>query len=825
MHYSIFALMNKKYLFIALFSFLSLFCYAQTATIYGYISQEGENSKPIKDVNIYIENWQQGTTTDKNGYYKLTIPANKEVTIEFSHTSYLEKLITTTLKKGESIEYSFSLGEKRQEIGVVEVIGTQSRSENIVMLDSKKSSPLTSITGIETHLKIEAGVYSTSELSSQYNVRGGNFDENAVYVNNVPIYKPLLISAGKQEGLSFINPHLVESISFSAGGYEAQYGDKMSSVLDITYKKPTTQTVQADISFMGGALSYGSTSKNKKFTHNSSFRYKNTTLLLNGLAFTYKGKNRTIFNSLQDSGKYVPRFLDFQSYLTYDLNKNTNVEAILYASGNTYKFYPVLKETVLATEKEIYTLPIYFEGSESDQFNAYVGALSLTHNLSDSSKFTITYSYSINQEKETYDILGQYRLNDLKQLDEVVGNTDSLFRSATGSYFTHARNTLTGHFHNLSLNGKLVTPKNIVINYGLGMRNEKFTYSVYEWMYVDSAGYSIPYSEDDIQFRNFLKGDISHSYTQWYAYAQAKKSHKLGNGILTSKAGIRLTFRPINNELNTQPRIKISYRPNRKKFIVFHFATGIYYQTPFFKEMVSPEITLYKDIQSQYSIHILTGSDIDLTIWNRPFKFVSAAYYKNMDIIPYNIDNVKIEYLPHLRARAYATGIDLKLNGEFIKDTESWISLSVMQTKENVEGDTLRNGEPAGWIRRPTDQRVNVGLFFQDYLPMNDSYKVNLTLMFGSKLPTGIPSNQRVYKDEFPIPEYRRVDMGMSKVFIDDKNRKGIKYLSLGAEIFNLLNITNVISYLWIQDIEGRYRALPNNLTSRTINLKLSAKI
>jgi len=819
--------MIKKILFFTVLFFLAVVCFSQTAIISGYItfkdSTNSNKAKPIDGANITILDSNTGTSTDKDGFYKLVVPANKDIIIEISHATYLGGTFTLNLKEGENFEYNTSLVEKTQEIETVVVFGTVKREEGIIELDPKKSDKiaLTSITGMEASLKVEAGVYAKSEFSSQYNVRGGNFDENAVFVNNIPIYKPLLINSGKQEGLSFINPHLVESISFSAGGYEAMYGDKMSSVLDITYKKPTKRTIVADASFMGANLTYGGVSKDKKFTHISGFRYKNTSLLLNGL----RARDIEIFNSLQDSGTYIPSFKDFQSYITYQATEKTSIEAIAYASGNKYEFYPVVKYSILASQDEIFELPIYFEGGELDNFNTYVGSLSLIHQHSDSARYSATYSFSVNEEHERYDILGEYWLNDLKQLDEKAGETDSLYQSSIGRYLQHARNDLLGQYHNISFSGKLVKRRNI-INYGIGGRYEIFSYSIHKWMYVDSAQYNIPYAENTITIKDFHKREINHSYAQFFAYVQNRYKMKLGNGILNINSGLRVNYRPINNEFLVSPRLKFSYRPNTNRFLVFNLSTGLYNQTPFFKEMVTSDFQLYKNIKSQKSIHVVAGSDIDLTLWGRPFKFVSALYYKHLlDIIPYNINNVRIEYLPELDAHGYATGIDLKLNGEFIEDTESWISFSLMQTREDVVGDTLKNGKEAGWIRRPSDQRVNIGLFFQDYLPMDDSYKVNLTFMFGTNLPTGPPSNQRVYKDINIIPDYKRVDMGVAKIFIDDENRKGIKYLSVGAEIFNLLNIPNVISYLWIQDIEGRYRALPNNLSFRSINLKVSAKI
>jgi hypothetical protein len=653
-----------------------------------------------------------------------------------------------------------------------------------------KGNPSTTGNAVEELIQQQAGVSSHNELSSQYNVRGGSFDENSVYINQVEVYRPLLISSGQQEGLSVINPNMVEKVGFSTGGFDAKYGDKMSSVLDISYRRLKGFEANAIASLLGasGFLGYG----NSKFSMSHGLRYKT---------------NKYLLSSLETTGEYNPKFIDYQTYISYIPNSKWSIDFIGNISDNHYNFKPESRETSFGTMADIKQFKVYFDGEEKDRFTTLFGALGIARNIKDSTSIKFITSAFHTKESETYDIAGQYWLDDT-QTQESLG---------IGTYMEHARNYLTADVVSFKLIGRHQTRRHN-IEAGISLKLEKIKEQSREYEMRDSSGYSIPHSADrlDMIYTLSAKNDINSNRIE--AFIQDTYRWNKGNNYYTLNYGVRLANWSFNKETTVSPRASLAIIPAFNNDITFRIATGLYYQAPFYKEMrdtitVNGMTTavLNDHIKSQQSLHFIAAADYRFKMLNRPFKFTAEAYYKAMsNLIPYNVQNMKITYYGDNVSKGYATGIDLKLYGEFVPGTDSWLTLSLMSTRQKYNNE---------WIPMPTDQRWAVNLHFTDYFPGTERWKMTLRLAFADGLPFGAP-HRGLEQQQFRAPAYKRADIGMSYCAL--KNTKGIKGLWLGIDCLNLFGISNVNSYYWVTDVTNIQWGVPNFLTGRQINTKIS---
>ena len=769
-----------------------------------------ETGKPLELANISLKNSSIGTISNRDGSYLLRIPAKKTIIIVYSMIGYqtVEKSIKAL--EEQKMELNISIKQIDQEIDEIQVTQLRRTKTNISRIDAKYMNSMTDAAtgGVEALIKTLPGVSTNNELSSQYSVRGGNFDENLVYVNDIEIYRPMLTRSGQQEGMSSINSDMVSSIDFSAGGFDAKYGDKMSSVLDIKYRKPTEFAASATASFLGGSLHLEDLSKNGKFSHISGIRYKT---------------NRYLLGSLDDKGEYNPSFIDFQTYLTYKFNKSFDVSFLGNLAKNQYNFLPQSRETTFGTISQQYGAKIYFEGQEADQFVTTTGALVANYHPGEKLNLKFIASAFQSKEAEAYDIDGQYYLNELEQNTQ-TGTPDSSLNIGVAEFLNHARNYLDVSVYSLEHKGAFNSEHHL-LNWGVKAQIEKINDRMNEWTMRDSTGYAIPYHSDKIELYSSTNMKYSMNSTRLMAFMQDTYQIPVGKGALYATAGIRTQYWTYSSEFLLSPRATLRYYPEWNSNFVFHLSGGIYDQPAFYKELKDRNGIIYPETKAQRSAQVVFGADYIFRAWDRPFKFTSEMYYKFMsNLVPYQIDNVRIRYLPDQKAKGYATGLDMKVNGEFVSGIESWASLSVMKTEEDI----LNDGH--GYIPRPTDQRFNFSVFFQDYFPGNPTWKMHLTAFYGSRLPTGPPNSQR-YQDVFRIPPYRRIDLGFSKILISQDHKKfrnktvnSIKDMWLSMEVFNLLGINNTISYLWVANNTGDMFGVPNYLTKRKLNLKLTVK-
>ncbi|MDP4267624.1 MAG: carboxypeptidase-like regulatory domain-containing protein [Bacteroidota bacterium] len=845
-----FYLNNIKGLFLILFLiFLCGNMYSQNAVVYGQIL--GDKNKPLEFASIKLLDLAVGTRTDNKGNYELTVPANKDITVVISYFNYLEQKFNLNLKENQRYNINTSLKINVVKIPEVSITDKQDAQISFTKLDPKTISSIPSATGgVEAIIKTMPGVASNNELSSQYSVRGGNYDENLVYVNDIEIYRPLLVRAGQQEGLSFVNSDMVSSIQFSAGGFDAKYGDKMSSVLDIQYKKPKEFSGSVSASLLGYTAEVEGVIKDK-WTYMVGYRQKS---------------NSYVLKSLDTQGDYKPSFTDVQSIITYEPDNKWEFSFLGNYANNKYDFIPQTQETEFGTLNQALKLKIYFDGQEVDKFNTYMGAISATYKKTDKLKLKFIASAFRSNEQEAFDIQGEYYLSTLETDYSKSTFGKEVQNMGVGAFLNHARNYLTADVFSLEHKGYYFGNKNNLI-WGVKLQEEHITDKLNEWKMIDSAGYSLPYITDSIGFTNpvvqpyynlnmqdYVNTNINLITYKSSCFIQDNLNFEGVNSTKTISAGIRAIYNNLNNELDLSPRIIFSLKPHWEKLITFKAATGIYYQPPFYRELRDFDGTINKNQESQKSIHFVLGSDYDFKAWNRPFKFTSEIYYKKLEsLIPYIVDNVRIRYYAYEKSHGYSTGVDFKINGEFVKGIESWASLTIMKTMEDVEGDyfyKFYNKEKEliipgytadkvatdsvkiqpGYIPRPTDQRINFSLFFQDYLPKHPTYKMHLNLVFGSELPFGAPASPK-YADTLRMPYYFRVDIGFSKQILGENIKlsqkkcfKFIKSLWASMEVFNLLDRRNTLSYTWIMDVTGRQYAIPNYLTSRQLNVRLIAK-
>lgn len=845
---------------VSIFFFLISFgLQAQKATLKGKVLTDGGDA--IEAVSISIPGYPGGTSSDQKGNFNIKVPADSSVSIYFSYIGFYTERLTIFIKKGESRKVEVKLRRKTETFREFVIEDKETRRSTLTRLDPKVANKLPSASGnFEAILFTLPGVTSNNELSSSYSVRGGNFDENLIYVNDVLVYRPFLVRSGQQEGLSFINSDMVSSIQFSAGGFEARYGDRMSSVLDIKYKKSRGFGGSFSASLLGGSIHLEDASKNYRFTQIHGLRYRS---------------NQYILGSLDTQGDYQPSFLDYQTYLSYDLSDAWEISFLGNISRNRYLFVPETRETDFGTVNEALRLTVFFQGQEIDEYQTAMGAFTANYHRPNGLELKFISSNYISDEVETFDIEGAYRLDELERDLSSQEFGDVKFNRGVGGFIDHARNYLNAVVNTLEHKGKF-KKQNELFQWGLKYQMDDIFDELNEWYYVDSAGFSSPQGQgvtgftflpedslqlnpipvsprDEIQLEEVIKATNRVVSNRAMTYFQWDKVIEFDSAELAFTAGARLNYWDLNQQLLFSPRVTMSFIPNWKKDVLFRASWGYYHQPPFYREMRNLFGEVNRNIRAQTSIHYVLGTDINLRLWKRPFKFTGEVYYKELkNLIPYEIDNVRLRYYAENISEGYARGIDLKLNGEFVKGVESWVSMSVMDTKEdilnddyfdyfNAEGEKIVPGftfdqvatdstlVSPGFIPRPTDQRVNFALFFQDYLPKFPSYKMSLNLVFGSGLPFGPPSYNR-YQDTLRIPAYRRVDIGFSKSLLkqdrERKNKGPFRHFNdmwIAAEVFNILQINNTISYLWVRDVSDRQYAIPNYLTSRRINLRLVA--
>ena len=734
----------------------------------------------------------QGKVTMSNlkGEFNIGLNTADSVEVKFTMVGYgVRKRVFRRPKGKMTVQIVMHPAATLNEITVTQRRRQTSQLEQLNTKDLKES-PSTTGNAVEELIQQQAGVSSHNELSSQYNVRGGSFDENSVYINQVEVYRPLLISSGQQEGLSVINPNMVEKVGFSTGGFEAKYGDKMSSVLDITYRRIKGFEADATASLLGasGYIGYG----NNKFSMSHGLRYKTSKYLL---------------GSLETTGEYNPKFIDYQTYISYKPNKRWNIDFIGNISDNHYNFKPESRETSFGTMADVKQFKVYFDGEEKDRFTTLFGALGITHYIKDSTSIKFLTSAFHTKESETYDIAGQYWLDDT-QTQESLG---------IGTYMEHARNYLTADVVSFKLIGRHQTRRHN-IEAGISLKLENIKEQAREYEMRDSSGYSIPHSADRLDMIYTLSAKNNISSNRIEAYIQDTYRWNKGNNYYTLNYGVRLTNWSFNKETTVSPRASLAIVPAFNNDVTIRLAAGLYYQAPFYKEMRDTTTVngittavLNDHIKSQQSIHFIAAADYRFKMLNRPFKFTAEAYYKAMsNLIPYNVQNMKITYYGENVSKGYAAGIDLKLYGEFVPGTDSWLTFSLMSTRQKYNNE---------WVPMPTDQRWAINLHFTDYFPGTERWKMTLRLAFADGLPFGAP-HRGLEHQQFRASAYKRADIGMSYCAL--KNTKGIKGIWLGIDCLNLFGISNVNSYYWVTDVTNTQWAVPNYLTTRQINTKIT---
>lgn len=770
---------------------------AQTFTLQGRVTDE--NNEPIEFASVSCLKQGKMTMTSLKGEYSMQLHSADSVVIKFSMIGYKAKTRILRRPRGKQT-LQIVLHSDENQLGEVTITGKKIETGQMedISKDHLKSLPSASGNAVEELIQSQAGVSTHSELSSQYNVRGGSFDENSVYIDNVEIYRPFLVRSGQQEGISVINPDMVEKISFSTGGYEARYGDKMSSALNIKYRKPKKFEATASASMLGASAFIGVS--NKKVSWSNGFRYKTTKHLL---------------GSMDTKGEYRPTFIDYQTYLTYTPNKRWEIKLLGNISDNHYNFTPEDRETKFGTMENVKAFQVYFDGQEKDVFRTFFGAVGITRNFGEKTSLSLIASAFNTREQEKYDIQGQYWLT----------QTETSENLGVGTYFQHARNYLKAHVESAKLLFKTKYKKHDIEG-AFTFKKEKITENSVEYEMRDSSNYSIPHTGKDLYMiysmraKNVLDANRIEAYVQ-DAFRFTSNNEKT---LYTLNYGVRLSHWSYTKETIVSPRVSLGIIPAFNENITMRFATGLYYQAPFFKELRDTTTqngityaSLNSKAKSQRSIHFIAGFDYRFRMNNRSFKFTAEAYYKALgNLVPYSVNNVKVVYYGSNESSGHAAGIDLKLYGEFVPGTDSWLSLSLMNTSMKLNGKS---------IPLPTDQRYAINMFFTDYFPGTDRWKMSLKLALADGLPFSAP-HQELESNVFRAPAYKRADIGLSYRLLNNegKQRKHIQLRNvwLGAECLNLFGINNVNSYYWITDVTGGQYAVPNYLTGRQINFRVT---
>ncbi len=828
----------RKY-FTVWFCLISLSLFAQKkATVSGIVLNEDD--KPLPNVSIQLLNNSKGITSNDSGFFSISLSSGKPLALVFSYTGYKKVQKNFFLNAGEDEKITVKMERFIEELHNVTVTDNKDREQSgLINVDPTRAlvnpSPLSNI---ESLIKVFVG--SNNELTSQYSVRGGSYDENLIYVNDFEVFRPYLVQSGQQEGLSFINPELTSGVKFYNGGYQAKYGDKMSSVLDITYKKPTTFGGSAYVGLLEQGLHLEGAANKNKVTYLFGVRNRS---------------NRNLLSSQETKGNYIPSSSDIQGLLTWQLSHKWQLEAMGNFSTTKFTLFPEESKLTASVFSPLYSqnvgADINFSGEEKDAYNTNFVGLTATNQINKKLRLKWMLSYFEDNEKENKDITGAYIFGD-RDIDPNSASFGNITNPlGKGVYQNFSRNTLNIQVYNAQHKGYLPVGKHY-LQWGNSIEQQRINDYQNEWQYNDSAGYSLPYNGNgNLLLSDVAKNNANFSITRFSGYVQDNIQFK-DSSDFTLQAGVRYNYNTLNNEFLLSPRLGFSFKPkNWVKDVVVKGSAGIYDQPPFYREMKRYDGSLNKDLKAQKSWQATAGFDYNLKLFDRPARFTTEAYYKSMwDVDPYDIDNVRIRYYGNNNAKAYAYGIEGRLFGEVVKDAESWISLGIMQAKENIGNNfytTYYNAShqiitsttadkvvtdssinPVGWLRRPTDRLITFGMFFQDYLSTNKNIKVYLNTLYGSNLPYNIPGSIR-YRNSLTIPSYIRVDIGFSALLLDAQKQrrshspfKEFKSIWASLEVFNLIDRPNTISYLLIKDYQNNTFALPNRLTPRLVNFKIA---
>ena len=820
-------------LVLALF-FLTASAQKKIAFVSGQVIDENEN--PLAKVSVVVLGKTTGIVTNDSGFFRIKVTAAKSIALVFSNIGYAETQKNFYLSDNEEERITVRLQRDGKTLKTVVVTNDRERKElGLTKINPKNAIVLPSTTGgIEGLIKILVG--SNNELTSQYNVRGGNYDENLIYLNDFEIFRPYLVRSGQQEGLSFINPELARNVNFYNGGFQAKYGDKISSVLDIQYKKPKTFGGSAYISLLEQGMHLEGSAKKEKLTYLVGVRNKS---------------NRNLLSSQQTQGSYIPSSTDIQGYLTYKLNEKWQVEILGNFSATKFTLIPQSAQKTTSVFSPLFTanlgLDIFFNGQEKDGYNTSLIGLTAVHQPNKKVQIKWMLSHFENKENENFDIGSTYLFGD-RNFDNTSSTYGQIINPlGAGFYQNYGRNKLNISVWNAGIKGSIEKGKHF-IQFGNSIEQTKITDKLFEWEYQDSAGYSLPVTTNNLS--SFLNSSANLTIQKYSGYVQDNINFINSKRDISLQGGVRYNYNSLNKELLISPRAQVSVKPSWKKDMVFKLAAGIYDQPPFYRELRRYDGSLNKGIKSQKSYQVVAGMDYNFISGERPFRITAEAYYKNLqDVIPYDIDNVRIRYSGENNAKAYAYGVETRLYGELVKDAESWLSIGLMRSKENIEGDHYYNylnaaGETitskthdqlpvdsirqdVGWVRRPTDRLITVGLFLQDYLSTNKNFKVHLNMIYGSNMPYNIPNSTR-YRNALIIDPYLRVDIGFSALLLSEKNKrrshspfKDFENIWASFEVFNLIDRPNTISYQLIKDFSNTVYSIPNRLTPRLVNFKI----
>ncbi|HQW83164.1 MAG TPA: carboxypeptidase-like regulatory domain-containing protein [Ferruginibacter sp.] len=829
--------MRVAFTFLLLLIALSLFSQSKTASITGKLVDENDN--PISKVSVTILGKTKGITTNDSGYFSLKVAAGRSLALVFTHAGYNEEQRNFFLSEGEEEKITVQLERGSKTLTTVVVGDDKERTETgLTKINPKTAITLPSTTGgVEALIKILVG--SNNELTSQYSVRGGNYDENLIYINDFEIFRPYLVRSGQQEGLSFINPELAKNVNFYTGGFQAKYGDKMSSVLDIQYKKPTSFGGSVYISLLEQGLHVEGASKKGKITYLVGVRNRS---------------NKNILKSQETTGSYIPSSTDVQGLITYKLNEKIQLELLGTYSVTKFSLFPESAQKTTSVFSPLFTanlgLDILFEGQEKDGYKTNLIGLSFIHTPNKKLKLKWMVSRFQNIENENFDIAGSYLFGD-RDFDRSSSTYGQIVNPlGAGYYQNYGRNQLDIDVYNASLKGSYAAGKHY-IQFGNSFEQAKITDQLKEWEYQDSAGYSLPYNPAQLNLYTYLNSNANLSVQKYSGYVQDNIRLGKNGQDISLQAGIRYNYNSLNKEFLISPRMQFSIKPNWKKDLVFKLAAGVYNQPPFYRELRRYNGTLNTDVKAQKSFQLVAGVDYNFKgIQGRPFRLATEAYYKSMSSVDvYDIDNVKIRYAGNNDAKAYATGFEARLFGELVKDAESWLSIGIMQTKENLNNDFYyqyknASGEiitskstdqvavdsiknEVGYVRRPTDRLITVGLYLEDYLPTNKNFKFHLNMLYGSNMSYNIPNSVK-YRNALTIEPYLRVDAGFSAQLLSEKSKRrshspfrSFENIWASFEVFNLIDRRNTISYQLIKDFANNVYSIPNRLTPRLVNFKI----
>ena len=804
---------------------LPSFIVAQKTTILKGTVKNNQK-EPVEKVSIKFRNI--GTTTDKDGNYQLRIPFKEEITLVFSHISYRTFTKKYIANSRNTVRFSPTLILKTEQLAEITVQDNRKKASGITSIDVRKAKNIIGPNaGVENVLMTLPGVSNNNELSTQYNVRGGNFDENLVYVNGIEIYRPFLIRSGQQEGLSFINSNMVQNINFSAGGFQAKYGDKLSSVLDITYRKPSENSVTIDASLLGASATFEGQFLNKKLNAITGVRYRDNSLFV---------------NSKQVDVNFRPKFTDVQSFLSYEFSEKFSLNFLGNFSLNNYNYKPISRRTRFGTVVNPLELIVFYSGQEQNKYLTLFGALSADYKVTENLTITTTASRYNTQEEEHFDIAAAYNLG---EVDANIGSQDFgevNFSQGIGSQLNHARNDLDALISNFQVRGTIKKGET-QWNFGAKYQKEDIKDRIREWEVIDSLGFSIrppfhssnnqPYApfEGEITPYQNIRKDNNVTINRVSGFVQFNQRSFWNEHEVFYNLGIRAhNWSVTGNGLKSKsqiiisPRAQFAIKPNWEKDMLFRFSGGLYAQPPSYRELRNFDGDINVDVKAQKSVHYVAGMDYSFEMWDRPFKLTTEVYYKDLsDVNAYSIDNVRIRYRADNVTTAFANGIDIRLNGEFVPGSESWVSLGYLKTEENIDN--------RGAIARPSDQRIKFGILFQDYVPNLPDLKAYLNLVYNTGVPGGAPSYSDPYQFQERLRDYKRADLGISYIFVDSNKQyttgwlSKFKELSAGLELFNMFDIQNAITNTWVRDVYSKTQfGIPNFMTSRVLNFKVGMK-